>query len=95
MIVNDLDTYSIMIERLRAYADALDLKSDDELVFTALDTGKNTGEALALLREKLSTRVGGDFLAYRLHRYFAAMETDFRGPLFARQRLVTAALTLK
>ncbi len=93
--MNDLDTYSVMVERLRAYADALDLKSDDELIFNTLDTGKNAGEALALLREKLSMRVGGDFLDYRLRRYFAAMETDFRGPPFARQRLVTAALTRK
>lgn len=93
--MHDLDTKLVGTERLRAYCRALEVAEVNVRTNTAMDSGANMEAVLKSLRHGLCGGANGDFLAYRLKRYFAVNENDFHGPPLARQLRATATLNHK
>lgn len=79
-------------ERLRAYAQMLDLDDGHDRIKMIPPDGGTLAQNIELFRKQLSANFGGDFLAYRLQRGFAANAADFRQPVMERQRLPSALL---
>ena len=80
------------IKQLRMYAKALACDFNEATLRGFLTESGNLPEALAALRQKLAAEAEGDFLAFRLARWFAASEKDFHGPPLERHPLKTAPL---
>lgn len=77
--------------RMRAYWHRLGLPGEPPL--THRTGGKPAGLEIALaeLRAQLAKDYSGDFLAYRLARYFGARQEDFQCPPLSRQPLAVAS----